>query len=178
MTTTEHNAAEHLTVRWQDYHTKRPGGSPGHELAGWVVVRVCPCHWGEPVSLPFDDRARAERVRQLLLGEVSGPSGPKLTWVSPPPRPALAAGQVWRDRARGELRYIRIVSVEALRVLAHTVVRDASGVWVVPPPGRGRVAGRVGAISQKRFARGYFYFIEGSDDDLLRQGERARVLDE
>jgi hypothetical protein len=160
MTTTEHNAPEWLSVRWQDYHTKMPGGSPGHELAGWAVVRVCPCHWGEPASLPYPDRERAERVRRLILGEVSGPSGPKLTWVVPP-RPALAVGQVWRDRAGGRLRYIRIVSVGVTRVVAHTVVRDASGAWALPPPGRGRPPGRVTRISQKRFERGQFFCIEG-----------------
>ena len=39
---------------------------------GWYVVRTCPCHFGERVTLPYGTRERAERVRQTILS-IGGP---------------------------------------------------------------------------------------------------------
>jgi hypothetical protein len=74
MTRDEHNRAEWLIVRWL-------GGVPGrHHHAGWYVGRCCPCHWGARVTLPFPGKARAERVRRVILGELTTPSKPRLQW--------------------------------------------------------------------------------------------------
>jgi hypothetical protein len=74
MTTAEHNAPHFLAVRWQDWvHGKG-------RIKGWYVVRTCPCHWGQAVSLPYPDRERAERVRRVLVGELTTRSAPKLRW--------------------------------------------------------------------------------------------------
>jgi hypothetical protein len=70
----DHNAADWLVVRWL------AGAQGPGSLAGWYVVRCCPCHWGMRVTLPYANEARAERVRRILLGEVSTPSQPRLVW--------------------------------------------------------------------------------------------------
>jgi len=58
----DHNGAKWLVVR------HLPSVPYGRDLrAGWYVVRVCPCHWGERVTLPFPDQDWAEAVRELLL---------------------------------------------------------------------------------------------------------------
>jgi hypothetical protein len=49
--------------------------------AGWYVVRVCACHYGDTVSFPYPSAERAARVRQVILGEVTTRSEPKLTWL-------------------------------------------------------------------------------------------------
>ena len=49
--------------------------------AGWYVVRVCACHYGAHASLPYPTAERAARVRQVILGEITTRSEPKLTWL-------------------------------------------------------------------------------------------------
>ena len=56
----DHNGAQWLTVR----HEETPRG-PGF-LPGWYVVRTCPCHSGERVTLPQDNEAEAQRVRRVI----------------------------------------------------------------------------------------------------------------
>jgi hypothetical protein len=57
----DHNAARWLVVRWLEGHQ----GRFGH--AGWYVVRICPCHWAEPVTLPLPTEPWAQRCRQRML---------------------------------------------------------------------------------------------------------------
>jgi hypothetical protein len=63
----DHNAAHWLEPRW---FATRPAsfrqiwGGPG-----WYLVRVCPCHPGEPVGHnPFDSEAAARRLAAILVG--------------------------------------------------------------------------------------------------------------
>jgi hypothetical protein len=74
MTRDEHLRAQWLEVRHLD-------GFPGRSHhAAWYVVRCCPCHPLHPVTLPLPDEARAERVRRIILGEITTPSEPRLRW--------------------------------------------------------------------------------------------------
>ncbi len=106
----DHNGPQWLMVR---YLCSAQGPGFGR---GWYVVRCCPCHFCERLTMPYPDRARAERVRQVILGEVTTPSTPRLFWdvdAEDPPPPPLAEGQIWFDRHRRNHRdrYVRIVSV-------------------------------------------------------------------
>ena len=73
-----HNGPEWLVVR------HLPAGQGPGFLAGWYVVRSCPCHWGERVTLPYPTRERAERVRRILLGEITTPSWLRHVWPRSP----------------------------------------------------------------------------------------------
>lgn len=60
--------AEHNDPRW--YVVKYLGGRAGggaENRDGWHVVRCCPCHFGESVSFPYPDRARAEIGLETIL---------------------------------------------------------------------------------------------------------------
>jgi hypothetical protein len=88
--------------------------------------------------MPYPDRARAERVRQVILGEVTTPSTPRLFWdadAEDPQAPPLAEGQIWFDRHRRNHsdRHLRIGSVGEDVVLVDTVARRADGQWAVVP---------------------------------------------
>lgn len=56
----EHNAAKWFTVRYV-----RSLGRLSVE-PGWYVVRVCPCHWGERITIPLPNKKYAESVRDRL----------------------------------------------------------------------------------------------------------------
>jgi hypothetical protein len=58
----DHNAARWLAVKWKD----RARGLEEFG-SGWFVVRICPCHFDEAVTLPCADREEAERVRGVIL---------------------------------------------------------------------------------------------------------------
>jgi hypothetical protein len=51
----DHNAPRWLALR---YNTL---------VGAWFVVRTCPCHRGQSVSLPFSSVKRAERARARML---------------------------------------------------------------------------------------------------------------
>ena len=61
----DHNGAGWLIVRQARGHWQR-----GRQPLGWFVVRICPCHWGQRVSIRFADRAAAERCRRVMLGVI------------------------------------------------------------------------------------------------------------
>lgn len=71
----DHNDGRWLVVRYLDKGEQ----GPGHD-AGWYVMRVCPCHFNDTVTLPYPTQARAERVRLILLGEITTPSWPRQIW--------------------------------------------------------------------------------------------------
>jgi hypothetical protein len=153
MSPSEHNEARWVVVRYRSW-----SHGFGH-TAGWYIDRVCPCHFGEAVSLPYPTRERAERVRQLLVGEASGPTG--YTRLELPARlkmPAPAAGQIWREWEHGGDRYLRIDAIDGDRVHTTTVQRSGSGWEPVPTPRKNRAA------LLRRFGLTYgggYMFIEG-----------------
>jgi hypothetical protein len=61
----DHNAARWLEIAWLD-HKPRPYDrqlfSPG-----WYVVRRCPCHHGEPVTLSLPSETAAWRAMRMML---------------------------------------------------------------------------------------------------------------
>ncbi len=75
----DHNGAQWLDVEFRDQRyngqprKKRYGRGKGKEPArepippGWYVVRCCPCHDGEAVTIPLSTREHAERVLVLLI---------------------------------------------------------------------------------------------------------------
>jgi hypothetical protein len=58
MTRLEHDGAASLTVKWL-----RAGNNVA---ADYSVVRTCACHFGERITVGFDDRERAERALNVL----------------------------------------------------------------------------------------------------------------
>jgi hypothetical protein len=64
-----HNAARWLEVRWLPKMGGRlPGGRHWRPTeAGWYVVRTCPCHRDEPVTIPLPSETRAKRARAAML---------------------------------------------------------------------------------------------------------------
>ncbi|HEY2535206.1 MAG TPA: hypothetical protein VGJ20_46135 [Xanthobacteraceae bacterium] len=56
-----HNAPRFLHVCWLPAHQAKG------QKAGWYVVRICPCHSGEPVTLPFDTEREAWSAREVML---------------------------------------------------------------------------------------------------------------
>jgi hypothetical protein len=66
----DHNAARYLDVRLvsveRGYHGQF-AGQFAHATAAWYVVRTCPCHDGELVTIPLRTREQAERARDLML---------------------------------------------------------------------------------------------------------------
>ena len=64
-TVTDHNAGRWLVVRWLDAQ-KRPG-APCYP-AGWYVMRVCPCCWGERVlRYPLDSETEARQAMAAMV---------------------------------------------------------------------------------------------------------------
>jgi hypothetical protein len=78
----DHNAARWFEVRFLPEGYRRLDDRIGHNgggkirrghnmpstwIAGWYVVRVCPCHDGLPVSKPMIDESRARRVLATML---------------------------------------------------------------------------------------------------------------
>ena len=73
----DHNGPQWLAVKHCALlkQAKAQRGKPLRRLLlhpGWYVVRTCPCHFGERVTLPYQNQARAELVRKLLLS-IGGP---------------------------------------------------------------------------------------------------------
>jgi hypothetical protein len=126
MTPAEHNDPEWLAVRWEE--NSRGQGF----LAGWYVVRVCPCHRGERVTLPLQGEADAQRVRRVLLGLEKGKLAPApREWSPDPERPtAVLPGQVWRRNRLRDGRYFRVLAVKNGQVEIATVDRGEDGGWV------------------------------------------------
>lgn len=151
----EHNDDRWLVTRYL------PSGQGAANVTGWYVVRICPCCCGERVTLPYPNQGRAERVRLVLLGQITTPSEPKLKWsndeiISPP---TLIVGQIWLDRHRrfGADRYVRIKSVDETTVLVTTVVQQ-DDVWSPAPKTH------PSKISAHRFeTERWFVFIEGPE---------------
>lgn len=56
MTPLEHDGAASLRVRY----LRARVGIPTFTGAGWYVVRICPCHWGRPITMPFETQALAD----------------------------------------------------------------------------------------------------------------------
>jgi hypothetical protein len=71
----DHNAARWLTVKYLDgvaHPRRRRDGEAKEQFAeGWHVVRTCPCHFGESVSVALPSEERAEQTREAMLS-VSG----------------------------------------------------------------------------------------------------------
>jgi hypothetical protein len=65
----DHNGEQWLEVR---FLTATQRGCVPVRQAGWYVVRTCPCHSGQPVTLPFDNPERAERARLAMLAVSAG----------------------------------------------------------------------------------------------------------
>jgi hypothetical protein len=136
MTRGEHNEAQWLAVSWQGENGRGHGSLPG-----WYVIRVCPCHWGERVTLPQASEAEAARVRRVILGEEPARhwNQPR-EWPPDPPRPAMVLpGQVWRRNRLRDGRYFLVIEVRQGRVEVVTVAR-AGGGWVAVQQIRRRVA--------------------------------------
>lgn len=57
MTRLEHDGAQSLIVRAPSKKLKR---------RFWRIVRTCPCHRGEMVSVPFATQAEAEHCLRVL----------------------------------------------------------------------------------------------------------------
>lgn len=70
MTKLEHDSAASLEVRnfnpSVELRSTKNRGSGGYGGLGWYVVRTCPCHKDQPVTVRFDDRKRAERALAAL----------------------------------------------------------------------------------------------------------------
>ena len=62
MTKEEHNKPEWLVVRHLDQLPSPYKGDPG-----WYVVRICPCHWNEPVTIRRPNKQSAERALKALI---------------------------------------------------------------------------------------------------------------
>lgn len=60
----DHNSARWLKI---EYRGKRKGRLGWDVKPGWYVVRTCPCHRNQPVTLPLADEAAAERAMATLL---------------------------------------------------------------------------------------------------------------
>jgi hypothetical protein len=60
----DHNAAGWLRV---EYLGKRRGKKGWAFEPGWYVVRTCPCHPGEPVTLSLKSEDAASSALALLL---------------------------------------------------------------------------------------------------------------
>lgn len=66
----DHNGEQWLTVKYCEllvqpkYHLGRR-----NKLLhpGWYVIRTCPCHFGERVTLSYPTRERAEHARNTIL---------------------------------------------------------------------------------------------------------------
>jgi hypothetical protein len=61
----DHNGPQWLEVKFCTLQQWRDGPPMLHP--GWYVIRVCPCHQGQPVTIPYPSQARAERTRKILL---------------------------------------------------------------------------------------------------------------
>jgi hypothetical protein len=123
MTQTEHNDAQWLVVRQQEGHGRA-------HINGWYVVRICPCHWGLAVTLPYPSEERAQRARRVILG-LEGRSPERPEWIQTPPVPAaVVPGQVWRrNRTRGS-RYFQVIdNPHHGLVNVVSVERDQNGGW-------------------------------------------------
>lgn len=72
MTRLEHDSALSLEVR----HCNPRLGSRGWGRGlGWYVVRTCPCHKDQPVSLSFGTKKEAARCLAVLDDDAKRPSG-------------------------------------------------------------------------------------------------------
>ena len=60
-----HNAARWITVKWLPARGGRGACPP--IIAGWYVVRVCPCHPGTPVTIPLPTEQHAISARNAML---------------------------------------------------------------------------------------------------------------
>jgi hypothetical protein len=63
---------DHNDGRWLEiaYFEKRPGRqswSSDRFQPGWYVVRRCPCHDGEPVTLALPNEWAAWRAKRMML---------------------------------------------------------------------------------------------------------------
>jgi hypothetical protein len=78
VTERDHNVPHLLVIR---YFAAAPARQRAFAVAaGWYVVRVCACHWGQRVSLPYPTAERAARVRRVILGWETTRSEPRLLW--------------------------------------------------------------------------------------------------
>lgn len=57
-----HNAAKWLEVVYLDAGEFNLPFEPG-----WYVIRVCPCHFREPVTMAYPNKGRAEHARRVIL---------------------------------------------------------------------------------------------------------------
>jgi hypothetical protein len=71
-TVDDHNAARWLVVKC----LSGVGGGGEERRDGWHVVRVCPCHWGESVTLALPSKEWAEDVRAVMLSVSPGEPAP------------------------------------------------------------------------------------------------------
>jgi hypothetical protein len=60
----EHDGAASLRVQW--LHGRRGGSRGSLSPAGWCVVRICACHRGLTITVPFDSPERAEHALAVL----------------------------------------------------------------------------------------------------------------
>ena len=70
-----HNGPEWLTVTSLDERPWGRGGSILWQPGFWYVIRVCPCHHLQPVSLGFETRQEAERAIMRTMLETSARLG-------------------------------------------------------------------------------------------------------
>lgn len=64
---------DHNSRRWLEVVELTEGGSfPGrsgrHSIEpGWYVIRVCPCHYQQPVTLAYATEAEAQRAAEIMV---------------------------------------------------------------------------------------------------------------
>ena len=67
----DHNGAQWLDIQFlvRPFSGRVRRGKPETEPIppAWYVVRTCPCHAGERVTIPLPTRQHAERVLELLV---------------------------------------------------------------------------------------------------------------
>jgi hypothetical protein len=57
---------DHNDPRWLIVSYAPPLAGRGTE-PGWYVIRICPCHLGERVTVPYTNKEWAEDVRECIL---------------------------------------------------------------------------------------------------------------
>ena len=122
--------AEHNDAKWLDVTYEENGRGQGF-LAGWYVIRTCPCHWRERVTLPQESEAEAQRVRRVILGvEPARRRDQTPEWSPTPPRPAaVLRGQVWRRNRHRNGRYFQVLAVNRRQAVVRSVERTEDGHW-------------------------------------------------